>query len=163
MPEGFDILKRPISLPCPRTHRFDLDIADIAEVWRRARVLPSGAGHGPLRHWRRTTPGYYRLCGRFRGSRWTVNDAIDEAVPAEVLTARCLALPFAQGAQFCGKDVLPRCATVSAATAERQEVIQRQRHMTVTQAKQKQREPCRIVIFGVSGDLAPTAGDPGTL
>ena len=39
--EGFDILRRPVSSALPADHRFDLNIADIAEVWRRGSVIPS--------------------------------------------------------------------------------------------------------------------------
>src|SRR5436190_16727263 len=39
--EGFDILKNANLEALPAEHRFDLDIADIAEVWRRGSVIPS--------------------------------------------------------------------------------------------------------------------------
>src|SRR3984893_7541522 len=39
--EGFDILKNANIDALPPEHRFDLDIADIAEVWRRGSVIPS--------------------------------------------------------------------------------------------------------------------------
>src|SRR5882672_4277240 len=39
--EGFDILKNANIDALPADHRFDLDIADIAEVWRRGSVIPS--------------------------------------------------------------------------------------------------------------------------
>jgi len=39
--EGFDILKNANIDALPAEHRFDLDIADIAEVWRRGSVIPS--------------------------------------------------------------------------------------------------------------------------
>ena len=39
--EGFDILKNASIEALPAEHRFDLDIADIAEVWRRGSVIPS--------------------------------------------------------------------------------------------------------------------------
>src|ERR1700753_3203022 len=39
--EGFDILKNANIDALPESHRFDLDIADIAEVWRRGSVIPS--------------------------------------------------------------------------------------------------------------------------
>ena len=39
--EGFDILKNANIEALPAEHRFDLDIADIAEVWRRGSVIPS--------------------------------------------------------------------------------------------------------------------------
>ena len=39
--EGFDILRNANIEALPEEHRFDLDIADIAEVWRRGSVIPS--------------------------------------------------------------------------------------------------------------------------
>ncbi|MGB3445719.1 MAG: decarboxylating 6-phosphogluconate dehydrogenase [Xanthobacteraceae bacterium] len=87
--EGFDILKNADTEALPAEHRFDLDIADIAEVWRRGSVIPSWlldltasalAKHPTLENY----SGFVEDSGE---GRWTVNAAIDEAVPAEVLTA----------------------------------------------------------------------------
>src|SRR5437870_10159444 len=39
--EGFDILKNAGSEQLPEAERFDLNIADIAEVWRRGSVITS--------------------------------------------------------------------------------------------------------------------------
>src|ERR1700753_695966 len=39
--EGFDILKNANIDALPAEHRFDLEIPDIAEVWRRGSVIPS--------------------------------------------------------------------------------------------------------------------------
>ncbi|MGB3045608.1 MAG: decarboxylating 6-phosphogluconate dehydrogenase [Xanthobacteraceae bacterium] len=87
--EGFDILKNANSDALPADHRFDLDIADIAEVWRRGSVIPSWlldltasalAKQPTLENY----SGFVEDSGE---GRWTVNAAIDEAVPAEVLTA----------------------------------------------------------------------------
>src|SRR5260221_2483855 len=39
--EGFDILRNANIDALPSEHRFDLDIADVAEVWRRGSVIPS--------------------------------------------------------------------------------------------------------------------------
>jgi 6-phosphogluconate dehydrogenase len=91
--EGFDILKGANSEALPPDHRFDLDIADIAEVWRRGSVIPSWlldltasalAENPALSEY----SGYVEDSGE---GRWTVNAAIDEAVPAEVLTAALFA------------------------------------------------------------------------
>ncbi|MGX9392121.1 phosphogluconate dehydrogenase (NAD(+)-dependent, decarboxylating) [Nitrobacteraceae bacterium UC4446_H13] len=87
--EGFDILKNANSDALPAEHRFDLDIADIAEVWRRGSVIPSwlldltasALAKQP------TLDKYSGFVEDSGEGRWTVNAAIDEAVPAEVLTA----------------------------------------------------------------------------
>jgi 6-phosphogluconate dehydrogenase len=91
--EGFDILKNANARSLPAEHRFDFDLADIAEVWRRGSVIPSwlldltaAALAG--------SPGLEQYSGHVEDSgegRWTVNAAIDEAVPAEVLTAALFA------------------------------------------------------------------------
>jgi len=91
--EGFDILKNAGSETLPAEHRFTFDIADIAEVWRRGSVIPSwlldltatALAESPnLSHY----SGFVEDSGE---GRWTVNAAIDEAVPAEVLTAALFA------------------------------------------------------------------------
>jgi 6-phosphogluconate dehydrogenase len=91
--EGFDILKNANIEALPKEHRFDLDIADIAEVWRRGSVIPSwlldltasALAKNPTLG---TYSGFVEDSGE---GRWTVNAAIDEAVPAEVLTAALFA------------------------------------------------------------------------
>jgi 6-phosphogluconate dehydrogenase len=91
--EGFDILKNANSETLPVDHRFDFDIADIAEVWRRGSVIPSwllDLTASALAE----SPGLSHYSGFVEDSgegRWTVNAAIDEAVPAEVLTAALFA------------------------------------------------------------------------
>src|SRR6266567_4139352 len=87
--EGFDILKNATIDALPADHRFDFDLADIAEVWRRGSVIPSW-----LLDLTSTaladSPALAEYSGFVEDSgegRWTVNAAIDEAVPAEVLTA----------------------------------------------------------------------------
>jgi 6-phosphogluconate dehydrogenase len=87
--EGFDILKNANIDALPAEHRFDLDIADIAEVWRRGSVIPSWlldltSSALAENHTLDEYSGFVEDSGE---GRWTVNAAIDEAVPAEVLTA----------------------------------------------------------------------------
>ncbi|MBH5368608.1 phosphogluconate dehydrogenase (NAD(+)-dependent, decarboxylating) [Bradyrhizobium glycinis] len=87
--EGFDILKNANIEALPADHRYDFDLADVAEVWRRGSVIPSWlldltstalADSPQLSEY----SGFVEDSGE---GRWTVNAAIDEAVPAEVLTA----------------------------------------------------------------------------
>ena len=77
--EGFDILKNASIDALPAEHRFDFDIADIAEVWRRGSVIPSWlldltasalAENGTLDGY----SGYVEDSGE---GRWTVNAAVD--------------------------------------------------------------------------------------
>lgn len=91
--EGFDILKNANIEALPPEHRFDFDIADIAEVWRRGSVIPSWlldltASALAENHTLENYSGFVEDSGE---GRWTVNAAVDEAVPAEVLTAALFA------------------------------------------------------------------------
>jgi len=91
--EGFDILKNANSEALPSEHRFDLDIADIAEAWRRGSVIPSwllDLTASALAE-NRSLDNYSGFVEDSGEGRWTVNAAIDEAVPAEVLTAALFA------------------------------------------------------------------------
>ena len=105
--EGFDILKNANIEALPPEHRFDLDIADIAEVWRRGSVIPSwllDLTASALAE-NQTLDNYSGFVEDSGEGRWTVNAAIDEAVPAEVLTAALYrAFPLAPGPHLRRKD-----------------------------------------------------------
>jgi 6-phosphogluconate dehydrogenase len=87
--EGFDILRNAASPALPPEHRFEFAVADIAEVWRRGSVITSwlldltATALAEDEHLS-TYSGYVEDSGE---GRWTIQAAIDEAVPAEVLTA----------------------------------------------------------------------------
>jgi len=87
--EGFDILKNKLSTDLPVDERFVLNMADIAEVWRRGSVVSSwllDLAASALA----SDPQLANFSGFVQDSgegRWTVEAAIEEAVPAEVLTA----------------------------------------------------------------------------
>jgi 6-phosphogluconate dehydrogenase len=87
--EGFDILKNANSKALPEDSRFDLDLADIAEVWRRGSVISSWlldltasalAADDKL-------DGFEGVVEDSGEGRWTIMAAIEEAVPADVLSA----------------------------------------------------------------------------
>jgi 6-phosphogluconate dehydrogenase len=87
--EGFDILKNANSQVLPEDARFDFDLADIAEVWRRGSVISSWL----LDLTASALASDPKLAG-FEGvvedsgeGRWTIMAAIEEAVPADVLSA----------------------------------------------------------------------------
>lgn len=87
--EGFDILRNKNSAELPPDERFDLNLADISEVWRRGSVISSWL----LDLAAQALATDVRL-SEFTGSvddsgegRWTIEAAIEESVPAEVLTA----------------------------------------------------------------------------
>ena len=73
----------------PEYYPYDLNIADIAEVWRRGSVIASWlldlAAISLL-----DSPDLAKFAGRVSDSgegRWTIAAAIDESVPAPVLSA----------------------------------------------------------------------------
>ncbi len=87
--EGFDILKNKNSADLPEDQRFDLNLSDIAEVWRRGSVisswlldLTSSALAGD-----RKLEKYTGAVADSGEGRWTIEAAIEEAVPAEVLSS----------------------------------------------------------------------------
>jgi 6-phosphogluconate dehydrogenase len=89
MAEGFDILRNRAAESLPEAERFDLDLADVAEVWRRGSVVTSWlldlsasalAKDGHLENF----SGVVADSGE---GRWTLEAAIEEAVPADVLAA----------------------------------------------------------------------------
>ena len=87
--EGFDILRNKDSDELPEDERFTLNIPDIAEVWRRGSVISSwlldlssiALAKDPLL---KGYSGYVQDSGE---GRWTIEAAIEEAVPADVLTS----------------------------------------------------------------------------
>src|SRR5258706_10768762 len=91
--QGFGSLQNATIDALPAEHRFSFDLADIAEVWRRGSVIPSWlldltAGALAKNPTLESYSGFVEDSGE---GRWTVNAAIDEAVPAEVLTAALFA------------------------------------------------------------------------
>ena len=87
--EGFDIFKNATSKDLSEDIRYDLNLPDIAEVWRRGSVVSSwlldltamALAENP------TLAEYSGFVQDSGEGRWTIQAAIDEAVPAEVLTA----------------------------------------------------------------------------
>ncbi len=99
--EGFDILRHAnvgkrsgnadaetAPLHNPEAYRYDLDVADIAEVWRRGSVIASwlldlladALFHDPH------LAGFEGRVSDSGEGRWTVKAAVDEGVPAHVLS-----------------------------------------------------------------------------
>lgn len=87
--EGFDIFRNATSDQLPEAQRYDLNLADIAEVWRRGSVVSSwlldltamALAENP------TLSEYTGFVQDSGEGRWTVTAALEEAVPADVLTA----------------------------------------------------------------------------
>jgi 6-phosphogluconate dehydrogenase len=87
--EGFNILRRASSESLPPDQRFSFDVADIAEVWRRGSVIGSwlldltsiALARDP------ELANYSGVVDDSGEGRWTVMAAVEEAVPADVLSA----------------------------------------------------------------------------
>jgi 6-phosphogluconate dehydrogenase len=87
--EGFDILRGAGGQELPEERRYQLELADVAEVWRRGSVIGSWlldlTAMALVEN-----PTLSNFTGSVQDSgegRWTVEAAIEEAVPAEVLTS----------------------------------------------------------------------------
>src|SRR6266481_3286781 len=87
--EGFNILRGAASDALPADQRFRLDLPDVAEVWRRGSVIGSwlldltaiALSEDP------ELAGYSGFVDDSGEGRWTIMAAIEEAVPAHVLSA----------------------------------------------------------------------------
>lgn len=87
--EGFDVLRNKNSTQLPADERYDLNMADIAEVWRRGSVVSSwlldltaiALAKDPA------LSGFSGAVEDSGEGRWTINAAIEEAVPVDVLAA----------------------------------------------------------------------------
>jgi 6-phosphogluconate dehydrogenase len=87
--EGFDIFRNANSKELPEDYRYNLNVADIAEVWRRGSVVSSwlldltamALAEDPALS---KYEGFVHDSGE---GRWTIMAAIEEAVPADVLSA----------------------------------------------------------------------------
>ena len=86
--EGFDIFRNASSDQLNKDYRYDLNLPDIAEVWRRGSVVSSwlldltamALAENP------TLSEYEGFVQDSGEGRWTIMAAIDEAVPADVLS-----------------------------------------------------------------------------
>jgi 6-phosphogluconate dehydrogenase len=86
--EGFDILRSKSSEALPQAERFDLNLPDIAEVWRRGSVISSW-----LLDLTADALAQDAALASFTGAvadsgegRWTVEAALEQGTPATVLT-----------------------------------------------------------------------------
>ncbi len=87
--EGFDVLKERNSERLPAEERFDLDLADVAEVWRRGSVVASWLLDLTAIALAKK-PDLSNFTGKVSDSgegRWTIAAAIDEDVATPVITA----------------------------------------------------------------------------
>ena len=91
--EGFEILREAGSDSLPEAQRFNLNVAEIAELWRRGSVVESWLLDLTAAELARD-PALDSYTGHVPDSgegRWTILAAIEEAVPAHVLAASLFA------------------------------------------------------------------------
>jgi 6-phosphogluconate dehydrogenase len=91
--EGFDILRNKDSQMLPEDERFTLNMPDVAEVWRRGSVISSwlldlSAAALAKDPQLKDFSGFVQDSGE---GRWTVQAAIEESVPADVITSALFA------------------------------------------------------------------------
>ena len=92
----------------PELYRYDIDIAQVTEVWRRGSVVASwllDLAAAALRK----DPGLDHFAGRVSDSgegRWTLQAAIDQGVPAPVISAALFSRFNSRGAADYGDRVL---------------------------------------------------------
>jgi 6-phosphogluconate dehydrogenase len=106
--EGFDVLKSKDSHELPEDERFSLDVADIAEVWRRGSVVSSW-----LLDLTASALAENETLSEFTGQvadsgegRWTIEAAIEEAVPVPVLSASLYARFRSRSGNTFGEKLL---------------------------------------------------------
>ena len=106
--EGFDVLKGKASPELPEDQRFTLDVADIAEVWRRGSVVSSW-----LLDLTAAALAENETLSEFTGhvtdsgeGRWTVEAAIEEAVPVPVLSTSLYARFRSRSGNTFGEKLL---------------------------------------------------------
>lgn len=91
--EGFNVMKMKASENLPEDQRFDLNLADIAEVWRRGSVVSSwlldltadALATDPK------LDGYSGSVADSGEGRWTIEAAMEQAVPVPVLSTSLFA------------------------------------------------------------------------
>jgi 6-phosphogluconate dehydrogenase len=87
--EGFDIFRNANSAGLPEEHRYNLQLPEIAELWRRGSVVGSwlldltamALAENPA------LSNYTGFVADSGEGRWTILTAIEEAVPVDVLSA----------------------------------------------------------------------------
>ncbi len=106
--EGFDVLAGKSSTHLPEAERFSIDTADVAEVWRRGSVVSSW-----LLDLTASALAQNETLSNFSGEvadsgegRWTVEAAIEEAVPVPVLSTALYARFRSRSGNTFGEKLL---------------------------------------------------------
>ena len=133
----------------PELYQYDLNLADIAEVWRRGSVIASWlldlAAVALLEN-----PDLARFAGRVSDSgegRWTIAAAIDESVPAPVLSAALYERFASRGGDDFADKMLSALRYEFGGHQEKAATKHGGARMTAAHSD-------ALVLFGVTGDLA---------
>ncbi len=155
--EGFNILKGAATNGRPPDERFELDLADIAEVWRRGSVISSwlldltalALAEDPKLD---DFSGVVEDSGE---GRWTVTAAIEEAVPATVLSAALYARFRSREEHSFADRCFRRCAKASAAMSSRRD--REHGRCPATSARRRRAMSCAAPTLAPSSSSAPAA------
>jgi 6-phosphogluconate dehydrogenase len=87
--EGFDILKGKAALTLPEDERFTIDLPDVAEVWRRGSVISSWLLDLTAAALAKDSDleGFTGNVSDSGEGHWAIEAAMEEAVPAHVMSA----------------------------------------------------------------------------
>ena len=134
----------------PQYYQYDLDLPAVAEVWRRGSVVASWL-LDLTAHALSQSPDLADFEGRVSDSgegRWTIHAAIDEGVPADVLSAALFARFTSRGERRLRRPAPLRDA--QGVRRPRREARPDDRRDQVIAPTR----PTRSCFFGMSGDLA---------
>ena len=133
----------------PEHYPYDLNLADIAEVWRRGSVIASWlldlAATALI-----DSPDLAKFAGRVSDSgegRWTIAAALDEAVPVPVLSAALYARFSSRGQDDFADKMLSALRFQFGGHKEKAATKEGGCLMTASRSD-------ALVLFGVTGDLA---------
>ncbi|PCG13650.1 MULTISPECIES: phosphogluconate dehydrogenase (NAD(+)-dependent, decarboxylating) [Sphingomonas] len=106
--EGFDVLKGKASDHLPEGERYDLNLADIAEVWRRGSVISSWLLDLSAQALAKDAhlDGFSGNVADSGEGQWTIEAAMEEAVPVNVLTTALFARYRSRVEHTFGEKVL---------------------------------------------------------
>ena len=158
--EGFDILRNAATEALPADERFDLDVGEIAEVWRRGSVITSWLLDltAAAMAADQTLVGLFRLRRRFRRGPLDCPGRHRAGCPGGGADRGALCpLPLAPGAHLCRKDPVGHAQGLRR-PHRRQAGASAARGRAALMAGNRQQkggpgDPCCFVIFGATGDL----------
>ena len=156
--EGFDILRNKDSKYLPEDERFTLNLPDIAEVWRRGSVISSwlldlSAAALAKDPQLKDFSGFVQDSGE---GRWTVEAAIEEAVPADVLSSALYARFRSRQQHTFGEKMLSAMRFGFGGHIEGQESIDPEPKLKNRRVTQPRRMPRSSVMLDKQSRISST-------